>query len=90
VEFGWDTAKNAKTRQERGFGFDHAAKIFVGPTVEAVDRRRNYGEERIRAIGAIDGRVYVVIYTNRPEVRWIISAWQAIGKDVRTWRSSRE
>jgi uncharacterized DUF497 family protein len=53
--------------------------------VEAVDRRRDCGEERIRAIGA---RLHVVVYTDRPEFRWIISAWKASGKDIRTWRSS--
>jgi len=38
----WDPAKHEKTRRERGFGFDHAARIFLGRTVESVDRRRNY------------------------------------------------
>jgi uncharacterized DUF497 family protein len=89
VEFGWDPAKSERTRRERGFGFDYAARIFASPTIEVVDRRRDYGEERIRAIGEIDGRVYVVVYTDRPSLRWIISAWKANGKDVRTWLSNR-
>lgn len=87
MEFDWDPAKHEKTRQERGFGFDYAIRIFAGPTVEAIDRRQAYGEERIRAIGEIDGRVFVVVYTDRPGIRWIISAWKASGKDLRTWRS---
>jgi uncharacterized protein len=61
VEFGWDLAKHQRTRRERGFGFDYAIRIFAGPTFEAFDRRHDYGEERIRAIGEIDGRIYVVI-----------------------------
>ncbi len=88
MEFGWDPDKHERTRRERGFGFDYAARIFLGPIVESVDRRRDYGEARIRAIGQIDGRIYVVIYTDRPGMRWIISAWKASGKDVRTWRNS--
>lgn len=87
MEFDWDPAKHKKTRQERGFGFDYAIRIFAGPTVEAIDRRQAYGEERIRAIGEIDGRVFVVVYTDRPGIRWIISAWKAGGKDLRRWRS---
>jgi uncharacterized protein len=55
--------------------------------LELIDRRYDYGEERIKAIGEIDGRVYVVIYTDRPSVRWIISAWKASGKDVRAWQN---
>lgn len=86
MEFGWDPAKHERTRRERGFGFDYAVRIFLGPTVEAVDRRRDFGEQRIRAIGQIDGRIYVVIYTERAGLRWVISAWKASGKDARTWR----
>jgi uncharacterized protein len=85
VEFDWDPAKHAKTR--RGRGFDYAARIFAGPTVGAMDRRRDYGEERVRAIGEIDGRIFVVICTDRSKVRWIISAWKASGKDLRQWQN---
>lgn len=87
MEFDWDPATHARNRRERGFGFDHAALIFLGQTVEAVDRRTGYGEERVRAIGEIDGRTFVVIYTNRGPVRWIVSAWKAGGKDLRRWQN---
>jgi uncharacterized DUF497 family protein len=87
VEFEWDPAKHEKTRRDRGFGFDYAARIFAGPTIEAIDRRRDYGEERIRAIGEVEGRAYVVIYTERLKVRWIISAWKAGGGDLRRWQN---
>jgi hypothetical protein len=87
VDFDWDPSKHERNRRERGFGFDYAARIFAGPTLEAIDRRNDYGEERIRAIGEIDGRVFVVVYTDRSRVRWIISAWKASGKDLRLWQS---
>jgi len=87
MQFGWDPDKHERTRRERGFGFDYAARVFLGPTVEVVDRRRDYGEQRVRAIGEIDGRIFVVVYTDRPGLRWIISAWKASGKDARLWRN---
>lgn len=89
MEFDWDPKKHEKTRRERGFGSGYVSRIFAGPTIEAVDRRRDYGEERVRAIGEIEGRVYVVIYTDRVGIRWIISAWKASGKDLRTWQKRR-
>ncbi len=89
MEFDWDPGKHDKTRRERGFGFDYVVSVFAGRTIEAIDHRRDYGEERIRAIGEIDGRVYVVIDTDRGGVRWIISAWKASGKDVKTWQNRR-
>jgi uncharacterized DUF497 family protein len=40
-----------------------------------MDDRFDYGEERIQAIGLLDEREIVVIYTNRPGEEWrIISA----------------
>ena len=87
MEFDRDPAKHETTRRERGFGFAYVVRIFAGPTVEAVDRRRDHGEERIRAIGEIDGRVYVASYTERAGVRWIISAWTAGGKDLGAWQN---
>ena len=84
--FDWDPPKSEKTRLERGFGFDYAVRVFAGRVVLVADRRRDYGEERIRAIGEIDGRVFGVVYTNRGSVRWITSAWKASGKDLRLWQ----
>ena len=46
------------------------------------DRRRDYGEERYRLLGMIDGRVYVVVYTVRGSAIRIISARKASGKEV--------
>jgi len=52
--FEWDDAKSQRNLLERGFGFDHAAAIFIGSTLEAEDNRRDYGEVRVQAIGSAD------------------------------------
>lgn len=88
MEFEWDESKSATNLRLRGFGFDHAALIFHGPTLDARDDRRAYGEVRIRAIGAIDDDVLVVVYTDRDSVRRIISARKANRKERRIWQSS--
>ncbi len=87
MEFDWDPAKHERNQRERGFGFDYAARIFLGPTVELIDYRSEYGEQRVRAIGEIDGRAFVVIFTDRGPVRWIITAWKASGKDLKLWQN---
>jgi uncharacterized DUF497 family protein len=86
MEFTWDDAKNERNRRERGFDFATAALIFGAPVQTILDDRRNYGEERIIAIGEIDGEVLVVVYTNRGQVRRIISARRANRKERETWR----
>ena len=39
-----------------------------------MDRRWDYGEDRYRLLGAVEGRVFVVIYTTRGSTIRIISA----------------
>ena len=77
MQFDWDEAKHLRNVRERGIGFDHAALIFNGPTMARVDDRRDYGETRIRALGAVDNDVLRVVYTDRGDVRRIISARRA-------------
>ena len=86
MQFAWDDAKSERNRRERGFDFATAALIFAGPVQTVVDERRDYGEERIIAIGEIDGEVLVLVYTDGGQVRRIISARRANGKERETWR----
>lgn len=71
--------------RERGFGFDRASLVFDGATVEQEDDRRDYGETRIQAIGRSEGEVLFIVYTDRGNVRWIISARRADRKERRRW-----
>lgn len=79
MRFEWDAAKSDVNLRERGFDFEFASLIFDGPTFEVEDRRKDYGEHRIVAIGAADGIHLTVVYTDRQEaegqiLRRIISA----------------
>jgi len=85
MEFDWHDAKSDRNLEERGFGFDFAAQIFFGRVLTNVDNREDYGEVRVKAIGEVDGIVIVVIYTDREEVRWIISARKANKKERALW-----
>ncbi len=86
MEFGWDDAKHERNIRERGFGFDYAARIFGGRTIDRVDDRFDYGETRIGAIGSTGDDVLFVVFTDRPDVRWIISARRASRKERDRWR----
>ena len=63
--FEWDEAKHARNIRERGFGFRFASKIFGGPVLEREDRREDYGETRVVAIGEYRSVILVVTYTER-------------------------
>lgn len=73
---------------ERGFGYDVAALVFDGPVIEWCDIRERWGEARIVAIGSVDGALLAVVYTDRRNVRRIISARKARKKECELWRWS--
>lgn len=87
MRFDWDPAKDEANRRERGFGFDFAALVFEGDTIEWPDGRRDYGEARVRAIGEAEGVVLHVVFTDRGEVRRIISARIANRKERKRWHA---
>ena len=84
--FEWDDTKSHRTFRERGFGFDYAARIFMGATLERADDRRDYGERRIQAIGRASSDILFVVYTDRGDIRHIISARPANRKERRLWQ----
>jgi uncharacterized DUF497 family protein len=90
MRFEWDDTKSGRALSERGSGFDYAARIFLGPTLEKEDTRRYYGEVRMQAIGQAGDDVLFVVYTDRGDIRHIISARLASRKERRSWRSFAE
>lgn len=70
--FEWNEGKSERNARDRGLPFSLARRLFDGPVVEAVDLR-DWDEVRVKAFGVIDGRGYVVVYTDRDGVRRIIS-----------------
>ncbi len=84
MRYTWDNAKNRRNLKLHGIAFEDAARIFEGPTVETPDDRFDYGEDRIYAIGLVDGFEITVIYADgkdkrhhNNEVRRIVSAWRS-------------
>lgn len=79
MDFEWDEEKSEANLRERGFDFEFATLIFSGPTLEKEDRRRDYGELRVIAVGLAQAIALTVVYTDRTletggTVRRIISA----------------
>jgi len=87
--FEWDEDTSSACFRERGFSFDFVAQVFFDSErfVEP-DSRGSYGEDRYRAMGRIDGRVYVVIYTPRGRAIRLISARKANKREVLRYENS--
>lgn len=91
MEFTWDPAKNVECLIRHGFDFAYALQAFQGFTAERADRRRDYGEERIVAVGLVAGRHLTVVYTDRTDPvanriqRRIITAWRSSRRERKTY-----
>jgi len=86
MKFEWDDAKSEACLRRRGFDFAYAARVFLDSRrVVAQDRRHDYGEDRFQVLGAIEGRVYAVVFTMRDTATRIISARKASAKEVENY-----
>ena len=73
MQIEFDPDKRDKTLAERGLDFAQAGEVFAGVNVTAEDARFDYGEPRFTTVGVLDGRMVILVWTPRGEVRRIIS-----------------
>ena len=73
MRIGFDPGKSAGNVAKRGLAFDRVAELEWETAVVVEDVRRDYGERRMLAFLYGGGKPYVVVYTMRGPVRWIIS-----------------
>ena len=89
MEFEWDDAKSDACFADRGFDFEYVARAFLDEDrIVGEDRRWDYGEDRYRLLGAVESRVFVVIYTMRNAAIRIISARKANRREVREYEQN--
>ena len=79
----YDPVKRQRTLEERGLDFEDAPLVFSGTTFEVVDIRRDYGEERRICFGHLTGRIVVVGFVQRGEVRHVFSMRKANARETK-------
>ena len=83
----WDEGKRRENIRKHGLDFVGAEKIFDGYTLTSEDERRNYGERRWATVGLLEGRVVVLVYTERQEAMRLISLRKATNYERRIYFS---
>ena len=73
MDITYDPVKRQRTLEERGLDFEDASIVFSGITFEVVDTRCDYGEERRICFGRLAGRIVVVGFVQRGELRHVFS-----------------
>ena len=84
IEF--DSAKREKTLLERGLDFADSGKVFDGLHFVSVDDRYDYGEDRFITVGTLEHRVVVIVWTQREDVRRIISMRYANDRETSRYK----
>ncbi|HKS84002.1 MAG TPA: BrnT family toxin [Pseudolabrys sp.] len=66
--------------------FARAGEVFAGLTATLLDERFDYGETRFITGGYLDGRLIVMVWTQRGDARHIISMRPCHAKEEKIWR----
>ena len=85
MEFEWDDDKSLETQRLRGFGFDLVLRFDWSTAQITTDDRFDYGEERFRARGLIDRRLYILVFSLRSERLRVIYLRKANARERRAY-----
>lgn len=86
MDFEWDEEKAIANEQKHGVGFKTAVRVFLDPNwLEDYDSEHGDDEERWIAIGLVDSRLLMVVYTERNEAIRIISARKATKNEQKAY-----
>lgn len=77
MKVSYDRRKKERTLAERELDFDDAVHVFAGTTIDFIDDRLDYGEERWITFGRLKGRLVALVWTPRGKARHIISMSKA-------------
>lgn len=86
----FDETKSARNVRERGIGFERFADLDLDSAVAVEDRRKPYGEPRMRVLGYIDGRLHAAVITPRGERIRVISLRRANRREEKIYAKERQ
>ncbi len=91
MDFEWDTAKSRANVRKHGIAFSDAVRVFDGPMLVRLDDRHD-DEDRWIALGDLDGRIVMVVYTERGDRVRLVSVRKATHRERETYlaRTARD
>jgi uncharacterized DUF497 family protein len=83
MDITFDPAKNATNVLKHGMALSAAVDMDMGAALVRVDDRADYGEIRYEAIGPLNGRLCVLVFTVREQTIRVISLRKANSREVK-------
>lgn len=85
MKFEWDAKKDETNRAKHGIPFETVRSFAFRTAYVWKDDRRDYGEQRMVALGLVGTRVHHLVYTARGDVIRVISLRKANKREIRTY-----
>lgn len=86
--YEWDDTKAASNFAKHAVEFEFPVRVFLDEARAGFDASRAAdGEFRRKAVGAVDGELFTVVYTERQGAVRIISARRSNVKETRVYAS---
>lgn len=87
MDISYDPAKNERNIAERNLSFERVREFDFSTAVISPDTRRDYGEPRSKAVGFIENRLHVLVFTRRDGTLRVISLRKA--RDQRQYEKKK-
>lgn len=87
LEYEWDDAKASANEAAHGIPFSAVLGFDWQTALVAEDTRRDYGEPRYKALGMIDVRLHVLVFTVRGTRVRVISLFKANEREQRRYEN---
>lgn len=85
----FDPEKDTANLAKHGISLAEAAQLEWDHALVSPDDRREYDEARQVALAPMDSRLWVVVFTDRPEGRRVISLRKANLREYRRYEQAR-
>lgn len=89
MAISYDPDKNEKNIALRGVSFKRAAEFEWSSAFVAEDTRKDYGERRFQALGFIEERLHVLVFTPRAGNTHVISLRKANKREVKRYEAKK-
>jgi len=87
MEITYDPAKNVRNIELRGLSFDRVGDFEFETALFSPDRRKDYGEARIRALGMLDGRLHALVFVETHDGVRVVSFRKANKREANIYET---
>jgi hypothetical protein len=87
--YAWDERKRVSNLRKHGVDFAIVQNFDFETALVLRDNRKNYGEERYRAYGTINGRLHALVFTRREGRIRVISLRKSNTREIANYAASK-